>query len=295
MENKKPSIAISVLLNLIAPGFGYIYIGLLRQGIISFALMILLAFAYSSSLVNTFTGFASISALLLVLYFFILIHCFIKAKKMSASTLKNFQQKRFLIPIFIVFLLTNGIGYKLPKFEGFEAPAGSMCPSLIKGDRFMVLKNVSFAKGDMVVFKSPKDPTISFVKRVVGFPGDKIEITNGELVINGKSIITKKTPFDSSVTFYCDQDFIMNGASLYTARVEDKEFTLAVDGHTNNDYTEYTIPKNEYYVIGDNWNNSFDSRFISTIPKENIIGKALYIYFSSYNWKADWSRIGAGL
>ncbi|WP_066639399.1 signal peptidase I [Desulfolucanica intricata] len=134
-------------------------------------------------------------------------------------------------------------------FEPFYIPSGSMIPALIPNDRIIVSKlSYNFSepeRGDVIVFKYPKDPSRRFVKRLIAFGGETIEIRNSKLYINGNQIPENYLP-------------------------KDLQF---------NDFGPYPVPQNSYFMMGDNRNSSDDSRFWGPLPKENVIGKAVLIYW----------------
>ncbi|WP_418790073.1 signal peptidase I [Phosphitispora sp. TUW77] len=134
-------------------------------------------------------------------------------------------------------------------FQPFYIPTGSMEPVLTKGDRIIVSK-IHYrldnpARGDIVVFKYPIDPDRDFVKRVIGLPGETLEIRDSMLYINGE---------------FVEQPFLSPGLKYGS-------------------YGPVTIPQGHYFMMGDNRNNSEDSRFWGMLPQENIIGKTLLIYW----------------
>ena len=207
--------------------------------------------------------------------------------------------KSILIAIFIALLIRSFI------FEPFNIPSGSMKPNLLVGDFIFVSKysygyskhslpfslpiipNKIFLKypkrGDVVVFKTPENNRTDYIKRVIGLPGDKIRIVNGQIEINNSLIERQKI-----------EDFIDNDKNTIYKRVRKyKEFffnnELEVLDLTDNGMVDntnlYNVPENYFFVMGDNRDNSQDSRFttVGFIPIENLIGKAQFIFFSLEN------------
>jgi len=134
-------------------------------------------------------------------------------------------------------------------FQPFFIPSGSMEPTLIEGDRIIVSK-IHYRlgnpkRGEIIVFKYPVDPKKDFIKRVIGLPGETLEIRDSKLYINGE---------------FVEQPFLPPGLSYGS-------------------YGPVTIPEGQYFMMGDNRNNSEDSRFWGMLPQENIIGKTLLIYW----------------
>ncbi|GMO61631.1 MAG: signal peptidase I [Rickettsiales bacterium] len=187
-------------------------------------------------------------------------------------------------------------------YEPFYIPSGSMKPGLLEGDFILVSKydfgytkySFPFAmipfdgrvgfdakkleRGDVLVFRVPSDPTINYIKRLIGLPDDKVQVKDGVLYIN-----------DAPVSKDYAGEFIeTEGQSLvkgFEENIEDKKFIVLDSATTDADNTPiFYVPKQHYFFMGDNRDNSLDSRFIQTgfIPEENLIGKARVIFFSKW-------------
>ena len=191
-------------------------------------------------------------------------------------------------------------------FEPFNIPSGSMKPNLLVGDFIFVSKySYGFSKhslpfslplipgkifskdpkrGDVVVFKTPENNRTDYIKRVIGLPGDKIEIKNGIIFINDSEIFRKKL-----------NDFVDTDKNTLNKRVRqykeyffDKEINVLdiTDNGIADNTRLFRVPDNHFFVMGDNRDNSQDSRFINTvgfIPYKNLVGKAQLIFFSLEN------------
>ncbi len=221
---------------------------------------------------------------------------------MTKSKNKNFfsNLKSILIAIFIALIIRSFI------FEPFNIPSGSMKPNLLVGDFIFVSKySYGFSKhslplslplitgkifsntperGDVVVFKTPENNRTDYIKRVIGLPGDKIKIKNGIIFINGSEILRKK------LNDFIDTD---NNTSNKRVRMYNEYFfnkeinILDITDNGLADNTQlFNVPENHFFVMGDNRDNSQDSRFTNTvgfIPYENLVGKAQFIFFSLEN------------
>ncbi|MEJ2762161.1 MAG: signal peptidase I [Gammaproteobacteria bacterium] len=209
---------------------------------------------------------------------------------------------RSFFPVFFIVLLLRSF-----LFEPFRIPSASMMPTLLIGDFILVnkydygirlpvldTKIIDIGKpkrGDVVVFRYPKDPSIPFIKRVIGIPGDHLVYKDKTLYINGVRADQKTLG-----TFYgVGESFVEYGLS-------ERQETLP--GGVNHDILlnryvpaksmETTVPKGEYFVMGDNRDNSKDSRYWGFVPDQNLIGRATLIWM---NWDIknggiNWSRIG---
>jgi signal peptidase I len=192
-------------------------------------------------------------------------------------------------------------------FQPFNIPARSMAPTLLVGDYFFVAKyaygythySLPFSprlfsgrifgsapgRGDVVIFRVPKDDSVDYVKRVVGLPGDRIQMKQGLLYINDTPVTRERLPNFADGGDSCGTDAnagtkrwretLPNGVSYETLDCVDNGFY----DNTN----VYTVPSGHFFMLGDNRDNSTDSRVLSAmgyVPLENIVGRAGLIFFS---------------
>ncbi len=192
-------------------------------------------------------------------------------------------------------------------FEPFNIPSGSMFPTLLEGD-FLFVSKYSYGysryslplgvpllpkdrvwftepkQGDVIVFKLPTEPSIDYIKRLIGLPGDKIEMSEGRLYINGKIVERER------IEDYIIKDKYGN-TNRYNQYVETlpngvKHNILEVNDYGLADNTvEFVVPKDHYFFMGDNRDNSTDSRFaqVGMVPREKLVGKARVFFFSYDN------------
>ena len=201
-------------------------------------------------------------------------------------------------------------------FQPFNIPSGSMKATLLVGDYLFVSKyTYGYSKyslplptslandlpngrvpagwlpqrGDVVVFRLPKDTSVDYIKRVIGLPGDKIQVIDGDVHINGVPV--KRTPAPPWVDTEEGvreapikrwKETLPNGKTFYT-------LDLVEHGFADNTQV-YTVPPGHYFMMGDNRDNSTDSRFaqVGFVPLENIVGKAQLIFFSVYEGEHAW-------
>jgi signal peptidase I len=245
---------------------------------------------------------------------------------MSVQTGAKRREGGFAETIRVVFhALIIALVIRTFLFQPFNIPSGSMIPTLLVGDYLFVSKysygythySLPFSpplfpgrilggevhRGDVVVFRLPKDDSIDYIKRVVGLPGDRIQVIDGVLNINGQPV--KHEHIDDYVT---DDDGVVQRVKQYRETLPNGVTYTTLDLTDNGFYDNtpvYTVPAGDYFMMGDNRDNSTDSRVLSQVgyvPYENIIGKAQIIFFSIGNgahawevwrwpWTVRWDRL----
>ncbi len=207
--------------------------------------------------------------------------------------------KSIFLAIFIALIIRSFL------FEPFNIPSGSMKPNLLVGDFIIVSKwsygyskhSLPFSlpiipskifskipeRGDVVVFKTPENNRTDYIKRVIGLPGDQIKIVNGQIYINNDLINRKKL-----------SDFIDHDHNIVNKRVRKyKEYFFnqeidvldLLDNGLADNTQLFKVPEYHFFVMGDNRDNSQDSRFptVGFVPFDNLVGKAQFIFFSLEN------------
>ena len=175
--------------------------------------------------------------------------------------------------------------------QAFKIPTGSMENNLLIGDHLLVNKFIfgptplaigratlpvrPIRRGDIVVFKYPEEPDRDFIKRVIGLPGETVELKEKKIYIDGK-------PLDEPYVHFLEPP--RSGA----------EFGEVTSADLRERYGPVTVPPNQYFVMGDNRDNSQDSRYWGFLPREYIKGKALVIYWSYESGREDYEDEGAG-
>jgi len=211
------------------------------------------------------------------------------------------EYARSFFPIILVVLLLRSF-----IVEPFRIPSASMMPTLIAGDFILVNKYTYgirlplFGKkmiavgeprrGDVVVFRYPKDPSVDYIKRVVGLPGDHISYYDKTVYINGQAMVQKSQGYYTGV----GAGLSMTGASLREEQLGKVKHKILIMNSRKMGEGEYVVPPGRYFVMGDNRDNSNDSRFWGTVPEENLVGRAFMIWFSwnTENTWISWGRIG---
>ncbi len=199
----------------------------------------------------------------------------------------------------IIFLV---LGFRSVFFEPFKIPSGSMIPTLLIGDFILVNKfsygfKVPFSdwftdpvyittpsepeRGDVIVFKYPRNPDLNYIKRVIGLPGDTIEVVNKRVYVNNKMI--PAASFDGK-EIMADMDEKYKRYNFRFFKTKTGEHSHITQVHEDNSFNEnfprITVPSGHYFVMGDNRDFSSDSRSWGFVPFENIKGRALLVWFS---------------
>lgn len=215
----------------------------------------------------------------------------------------------FFPVILIVFVLRSFI------VEPFKIPSGSMIPTLLVGDFILVNKFTygirlpvvnkkiidvnSPQRGDVMVFRYPEDPSLDYIKRVVGLPGDKVAYQNKRLTINGEPVPIKRTEdYLHPERLYYSEQYVEKLGNVEHRILNDADAPAFVPDtvlfpHRENCIYNHsgvicTVPPGHYFMMGDNRDNSRDSRVWGFVPDENIVGKAFFVWLNF----SDFSRIG---
>lgn len=243
-----------------------------------------------------------------------LVYALMFAKKRQAVEGKEAREpllveySRSLFPVFLIVLLLRSF-----IAEPFKIPSGSMIPTLLVGD-FIIVNKFSYgvrlpvlhtkimdmdspSRGDVVVFRYPVDPSTDYIKRVIGLPGDRVRYVNKILYINGEP---------AGQTLLGEYRGACGGplgppAQQRRETLDGVEHDILVCPGLEQG-REYIVPEGEYLVMGDNRDNSNDSRYWGTVPEANLVGKAMFIWLSS-DPRQDflsldrirWGRIGTSI
>jgi signal peptidase I len=207
------------------------------------------------------------------------------AKDFKKSTVREYFESIVIAVILALFVRTFVL-------QAFKIPTGSMENNLLIGDHLLVNKFVfsptassleralmpigTIKRGDVLVFKSPVEPERDLIKRVIGLPGDKLEQKEKKIFINGQ-------PLDEPYVFFLEPP--RHNSEL-------SEASTTSDPREN--YGPVTVPPNQYFMMGDNRDNSLDSRYWGFMPGDYVKGKAVMIYWSYESEREDYEDESAG-
>lgn len=210
--------------------------------------------------------------------------------------------RSFFPVLFIVLLLRTFVA------EPFHIPSGSMRPNLLVGD-FILVNKFAYGlrlpvlhtkilslgepeRGDAIVFRFPPDPRKDYIKRLIGMPGDTITYKNKQLYINGKKLSMQQLgPYQPKTNGLEDLNAYVWEEDLlglkHKIMINPSRLNLMAEG-------EYSVPKGHYFVMGDNRDNSSDSRIWGFVPEEHLVGRAMFIWMN-FNFRersVDFDRVG---
>lgn len=217
--------------------------------------------------------------------------------------------KAFFPVILIVFLLRSFL------VEPFHIPSGSMMPGLVPGDFILVNKfkygirlpivntkiiGISNPKrGDVIVFRYPKDPSTDYIKRVIGLPGDRVVYSNKTLYINGKRV----EQYGVTPEVVRESNHLLTKMNRITENLDGREHNVYVDPEVSPQTSEFDVPEHSYFVMGDNRDRSNDSRYWGFVNDRYLVGNAFMIWLSwdettdkGWFWnRILWNRIGKSI
>ena len=265
---KKRRPIIALVLSLLTPGLGQLYNGQIKRAAIFYLVgLSVITILILTGMLSTFWGMIFCLAIGIGFLLFVMIDALYNASRLKEIQIRFYNRWYiYLIIVLISSFVVNPLIKSSIPFKAYKMPAGSMEPTFFVGDHFIVNKtfyrNNEPERKDIVVFRYPVDPKKDFIKRVIGLPGDKIEI-------QGRQVIVNDQPFEENYVFIS-----------HTGSSPTKPGVLGQFG-------PIIVPDRKFFVLGDNRDHSYDSRFWGFVDISDLKGKALYIY-----WAKDSGRIG---
>ena len=285
MATKKRNPALASLLSILTPGLGQVYNGQLKKGLLFFFSFLMLFYLILpfTGLQRQYSGMIALVILGLMFYLFVLVDAMLTAIQKKEIDLHTYNRWIvYLLIIVIVFgSFTIAYDFVQEKIWGtmtVRIPTGSMEPTLQIGDYLIAdLKcydRIEPRPGDLALFEYPPEkPNLMYIDRIIAVENQTVEIRNREVFVDRERIV------DSSYVKHV-------GPQVLSKEFIDPEIKPSGAGNRDQ-YGPIRIPENSFFVMGDNRENSLDSRYRGPIHRKNIIGKALYI-----NWARDKKRIG---
>lgn len=278
MKSRKPWLAFT--LSLLCPGLGQLYNGNTRWALMALFLGAMIGLFSAIYLFGSLELLIQAVLLSFVFDIFFAVHAKVEAQRLVEVKLKPYQRWWIYLGFAILaYGVPNGYGTIIPqRFLSFQIPSESMLPNLLVGDRLVADGWAYWKKepvrGDIMVFDYPSDPSIKYVKRVIGLPGDTVEIRSGELYLNRVLVRQRRTSEPTMESRGWNQvEFLeTQGEQAYPIYRTQPPMLM--------DFGPITVPAKEYFVMGDNRDRSNDSRMWGMVPRELVIGRMAYVYFS---------------
>ena len=273
---KRRSPLVAVLVSIVLPGLGQVYCGKLARGIVFYlGKWVLISVVGLSGLIAGFSGLIVAVAIIAVYRIVIAAEAGVTAARLKEVPLKRYNRWYvYVAAVFLVHVIAEQallpiVQFRIVGLRSFKMPASSMQPALEPGDHVMAklrpYRNSLPKRGDAVVFDYPLDKTKDFLKRVIGLPGERLEIKDKQVFINGQRL---EDPW---------------GIYLDTR-------TMPTGGPPRDNLPPITIPEGSVFVLGDNRDYSHDSRFWGCVEIKDIHAKPLFIY-----WSDDRKRLGKNI
>jgi signal peptidase I len=278
-------------MSFVLPGFGQLYNGEINKALwiyLAFSLLtipsvVVIALYLPSYLM--LPAFILVLSALLSIWFYSMYDAWHTAKQQTHYLLKPWQVSSVYV---WVFILCNVLAFPLlinyvrdHQVESFYIPSNSMQPSVQQGDVLFVDKRyncpnckMAVQRGDIAIFTYPNDRSRYYIKRIIGLPGDEIRLQDKTVNVNGVSLTKQVT-----------------ANNLVQEQFADKQWQVSWQTAPNFQTVTFTVPNGQVFVLGDNRNNSTDSRHFGTVALADVIGKARQIWFSKKQ-QIQWSRLG---
>jgi signal peptidase I len=272
---------ISAVLSFLMPGLGQYRNGQLLKGIIFYSLYLISIFLfYFLNLLKTFNGFIIVFVLAIAFYVFIIVDACLVAKRAHGKYPK-LGKKWPIYAVLIILHLIFSSQYKrfinANFISAYKVPTSSMEPTLMAGDYLLAdhryYKSNPIKQNDVIVLRFQQDPKREFIKRCIAIGGQVVEIKNKKVSVDGKIFP------DSLETKFIDRN-------IFSKEFIDPEIYPENMGNRDN-YGPIIVPRDHCFVLGDNRDNTIDSRYRGFVPIKDVLGKPLYIY-----WAKDKTRIG---
>ena len=211
------------------------------------------------------------------------LHILLVLKSYPENSVRKWYSRWYALVAVLVLILSFVVGVKAFFYESFRIPSTSMSPGINPGDLLLVEKwgygNYSYLgiplyktemtkkllRGDLVVFEYPKDPKVSFVKRIVGLPGDQLSLNGKNLVINGLELTRVRVRVELQ-------------RQVLWESLNQQRYKIQLHNNIAGVQASWTVPDGHYFVLGDNRDNSNDSRFWGALAKEHILGKVAFTF-----------------
>jgi signal peptidase I len=285
---------VALVLSLFAAGLGHVYCGRIGTGLTFFFAFLL--FAPFAVLIAWFGG-STAALVALILAFLaavgVYLYAVIDSVRLAWRLRNQYQLKEYNSGLVYVLYLLVGLTYpslvvyqlRGNVFEAFLIPTRSMVPNVLSGDHILVNKTAHplqpLQRGEVIVHRSPENRQQTFVKRVIALAGDRVAVRKNEVFVNGKKLERERVPAGNLALIRRQA----TGEVLQEINAGRRYLVMLGGGKEPiPDYPEKTVPEGTCFVLGDNRDNSHDSRAFGFVPLGDVLGFVQYVYLPAETW-----------
>ncbi len=296
IENNPRKPALAALMSLVLPGFGQLYNGEVNKAIWLFLLFTGVSQPAIALAALYLPGAAMVAALLagllltLALWLYGIADAWRTARSLDGYLAQPWQRSGAYMLVLVLcnlVVLPLSLGYiRARQVESFHVPSSSMEPGVLRGDLFFADKRYNcpgckhgVRRGDIALFVYPNDRTQTYIKRIIGMPGDVVQIRGERITVNGVALTTHSRSADGAVV-----TTEASGGRQWQARWSSARGPQAD--------AEISVAPGQVLVLGDNRDISADSRHFGTVSLQDVVGKARQVWFSSGEDGVRWARLG---
>jgi signal peptidase I len=275
---------LAAVLSLLVTGLGQMYCGRLGRGIIFWAVEFLsggLALGLAGSNPIRVSPAAVFGLVAIAASLYSAVDAYLIARRSGGTYALRPLNRWYAYTVFVVVAIGLPVGLNVPvmlsKVASFRAATDSMSPTIVAGDRVLCDRTAdSPARGDLVVVNDPQDAKIARITRIIGLAGDTVEIRAGELIVNSRPLPHTAVAADDPATSVkpegTDVLWESSGAARYS-------IALATDAAKRTSFAQAAVPSGCVFVLGDNRDNTRDSRAFGPVPASNIRGRVVHVYW----------------